>query len=89
MVKIFSITKNYITFKVESSRGGTHDVIYDRRNMQWSCTCEDYWYRKRQCKHCKEAIRFLNEISFELNNSNIAYVGETITPIETIKEVVE
>lgn len=89
MVKIFSITKNYITFKVESSRGSTHDVIYDRRNMQWSCTCEDYWYRKRQCKHCREAIKFLNEISFELNNSNIAYIGETITPIETIKEVVE
>ena len=89
MVKIFSITKNYITFKVNSSRGGTHDVIYDRRNMQWSCTCEDYWYRKRQCKHCREAVKFIRDLASELDFSNIPYIGDTISSTEIINGVIE
>ena len=87
-VKINSITDKYICFIVSSSRGGMHDIIYDRLNMQWSCTCEDYWYRKRTCKHCKEAIQFLKDLAFEIGISTMPYVGDTTTPYEIMRGIV-
>ena len=32
MVRIVNISKKYILFKVESSRGDTHDVIFNRES---------------------------------------------------------
>lgn len=93
MTKIVKITEKYILFEVESSRGGTHDVIFDRQTHEWSCTCEDYWYRKRVCKHCYKAksyfVKLLNslcELNVEINNNRFdkVYDGETINAMEII-----
>lgn len=92
MTKLKIINPKYMVFEVESSRGGTHDVIYDRKNHKWSCTCEDYFYRKRMCKHCKQAIDYTIKTAFEMTkyameieNTNEAYIGNTINPQEIIR----
>jgi len=93
MVKIKNISKKYILFEVESSRGGTHDVIFNRGTHEWSCTCEDYFYRKRVCKHCYQAKSYLmkllfklTEINVEMNNDKLdkVYSGTTLTPQEIL-----
>ena len=93
MVRIVNISKKYILFKVESSRGGTHDVIFNRRTKEWSCTCEDYFYRKRVCKHCYQAKSYImkllyqfTEINVEINDNKFdkAYEGMTLTPEEIL-----
>ena len=40
-------------FEVLSSNGRDwYDVMYDV-DHHWLCTCPDYYYRKRFCKHMK------------------------------------
>ena len=77
--ELVKMTSEYILFKVPSSRGGTHDVIYNRATQEWSCTCEDYWYRKRACKHTRMAKEFLQDLLFEVGLTHKAYIGETLT----------
>ena len=93
MVRIVNISKKYILFKVESSRGDTHDVIFNRESHEWSCTCEDYFYRKRVCKHCYQAKSYLikllfnlTKINVEMNNERLdkVYEGITLTPQELL-----
>lgn len=79
--QLVKVTGEYLVFKVPSSRGGTHDVIFNRKTEQWSCTCEDYWYRKRACKHVKEARKFLEMLNLECSTNTVWY-GETIEPTE-------
>ena len=48
-------TDETLVFEVSSSsRDITHDVCYDKDNG-WICSCEQYYYRKRFCKHMKLA----------------------------------
>ena len=78
-ITIKSCTDEYIAFNVKStSRDLTHEVIFNRRTGEWSCTCEDYWYRKRACKHTRMCKSLINALVFEVSSSK-AYVGETIT----------
>ena len=40
-------------FEVSSSDGSKkYDVMYDKDN-HWLCTCPDYHFRKRFCKHMR------------------------------------
>ena len=80
--RLVKATDEYLVFEVPSSRGGTHEVIFNRKTQEWSCTCEDYWYRKRACKHTRQAKEFLQDLMFEVVLTHKAYVGETLTPIE-------
>lgn len=80
--ELVKMTSEYIYFKVPSSRGGTHDVIYNRKTQEWSCTCEDYWYRKRVCKHTRMAKEFLQDLLFEVGLTHKAYIGETLAPMQ-------
>lgn len=89
MVRIVNVSKKYILFEVESSRGGTHDVIFNRETQEWSCTCEDYFYRKRVCKHCFQAKSYfinllynMTKLNMEMNNNRFdkVYEGVTLTP---------
>ena len=80
--ELVKMTEEYILFKVPSSRGGTHDVIYNRTTQEWSCTCEDYWYRKRACKHTDMAKEFLQDLLFEVGLTHKAYIGTTLSRAE-------
>lgn len=74
------ITGKYIIFTIESdSRPITHEVIYNRETQEWSCTCEDYIYRKRCCKHTRKAIEFLEDLFRETLHGQNVYTGETLT----------
>ena len=71
----------YIIFEVEShSRDLNHEVIFNRRTGEWSCTCEDYWYRKRACKHTIECKALINSLVFECSSTKaFKHQGETIS----------
>ena len=73
------MNKEYIIFEIESqSRNLKHEVIFNRLTGEWSCTCEDYWYRKRACKHTNIAKEFLQDLLIELCYGNDVYIGETL-----------
>lgn len=49
----------YVEFKA-SGKTGTNIVMYDVENKDlpgdgWFCSCEDFYYRKHECKHIMEA----------------------------------
>lgn len=46
----------------------TIDELADHLVIGKSCTCEDYIFRKRDCKHIKEAIRLLKENEVEMRD---------------------
>lgn len=80
---IKQMTPNYITFEVDSdSRNLKHEIIFNRITREWSCTCEDFFYRKRMCKHTRQCKELLNSLIFECNTSNKIYKGETLKPTE-------
>ena len=54
---------DYAGFKASGSTG-TNYVQYSKDNLDlpgdgWNCTCEDFYYRKRECKHIREAKRVM------------------------------
>ena len=55
-------------FEVTSSDGSKeYDVMYDV-DHHWLCTCPDYYYRKKFCKHmkaCAEASGIKDTTVFE------------------------
>ena len=42
----------------ESTPEVSYDVMYDV-DHHWLCTCPDYYYRKRFCKHMKACAELL------------------------------
>lgn len=45
--------------EVLSTDGSTlYDVMYDKFH-HWICTCPDYYFRKRFCKHMRECAELL------------------------------
>ena len=61
-IKINKLTEKCIELSVPSSRGGEHTVRYNRTTNKWTCTCEDYFYRERFCKHMQQAKDYLESI---------------------------
>ena len=61
-IKITKLTETCIETVVPSSRGGEHTVKYNRVTGKWSCTCEDYFYRERFCKHMRLAKSHLEKL---------------------------
>lgn len=82
--KIKYSNENYIIFEVKSNtRNKRYEVIFNRETGEWSCECEDYWYRKRTCKHTKECKSLLNTLIFECSSSKaFQHEGETLTSDE-------
>ena len=59
MAKLIAATDETLTFSVSShSRPENHYVDFDIDNG-WVCTCEQYYYRKLECKHIQECKDFL------------------------------
>ena len=53
------VVLDFAQFKASGSTG-SNIVSWDRDNEReygngWVCTCEDYFYRKHECKHIREA----------------------------------
>lgn len=42
----------------DSTPGVTYDVMYDV-DHHWLCTCPQYYYRKKYCKHMKACAEML------------------------------
>lgn len=63
-VKITKMTQKCIEIVVPSSRGGEHTVKYNKVTNKFTCTCEDYFYRERFCKHMKLARDYLLSLGF-------------------------
>lgn len=58
--KILESNDETIFLEVLSSDGTrTYDVMYDV-DHHWLCTCPDYYYRKRFCKHMRVCAEMLN-----------------------------
>lgn len=63
-----------LIFEVRSDsrkRGETHDVYFDKDNG-WVCTCEDYYYRRRFCKHMRMAQDYYKSF-IEFMNSDFVW----------------
>lgn len=51
--KLLESNDETLFFEVQSSdRSTLYDVMYDKFH-HWLCTCPDYYFRKRFCKHMK------------------------------------
>ena len=64
-------TDETLTFGVIStSRQDQEHIVYYDKDNGWVCTCEQYYYRKKRCKHMKLAqdyfLNFYN--SMKVNN---------------------
>jgi len=47
-------------YEVEGDSGNSYVVFYNPRIKSFVCTCPDYVYRLRTCKHCKFVADFLS-----------------------------
>lgn len=50
----------------DSTPGVTYDVMYDK-DHHWLCTCPQYYYRKKYCKHmavCAESIGITDKMVY-------------------------
>lgn len=55
---------------ISSSRPDTkHNVYYDKDNG-WVCSCEQYYYRKKECKHMRMAREYYMSFYKKMLNSN-------------------
>lgn len=71
-VSLKSSTDETLFFEVRSSsRDITHDVWFDKDNG-WLCTCEQYYYRKRFCKHMRLAREYYRSF-LKMMNDNTVY----------------
>lgn len=55
----------------DSTPGVTYDVMYDK-DHHWLCTCPQYYYRKKYCKHMKACAE-----SMDITDSNVYAEVET------------
>ena len=67
-VKLLESTDETLFFEVLSSDGEKwYDVMYDV-DHHWLCTCPQYYFRKKFCKHmkaCAEMLGIKDEVVFE------------------------
>lgn len=84
-----SITKEVIVVEVPSSRDGAHQVIFNKVTGEISCTCEDFFYRNRLCKHIREAQRFLEELGIicECDKVFSGNIDSTVEDIESLQQL--
>ncbi|WP_305555394.1 hypothetical protein [Methanobrevibacter sp. V74] len=58
-LKLLESNDETLFMEVLSSDGTQwYDVWYDR-DHHWLCTCPDYYYRKRYCKHMKQCAELI------------------------------
>ena len=52
-----------LTFAQFTVHGSTDDYLVNYDNETgWYCNCPDHYYRKRECKHIKEAKRSVRSL---------------------------
>ena len=47
-------------YEVEGDSGNTYTVFYNPRIRGFVCTCPDYVFRLRPCKHCRAVAEHLS-----------------------------
>ena len=83
-IQLKSISKEVIVVEVPSSRDGTHQVVFNKVTGEASCTCEDFFYRNRLCKHIKQAQEFLDELGIICECDQV-FTGNLDTNVEDIE----
>ena len=48
----------FLEVESESTPGVSYDVLYDV-DHHWLCTCPQYYFRKKFCKHMEECAEML------------------------------
>ena len=76
IVDILYADDEWINFRVKSdSRNEYQYVCYDEL-QGWTCTCEDYYYRRSFCKHMRKAKDYLNALNRKVQLNNVAFKGK-------------
>lgn len=65
--------EDWICFKVPSSSRDEYQYVSWDADNGWSCTCEHYHYRKKYCKHMKEAKKFLQKLNDNVQKCDTAF----------------
>ncbi len=87
-IEITKLTETCIEITVPSSRGGDHTVKYNRITDKWTCTCEDYFYRERFCKHMQQAKDHLEKVGITgLSKMVVTNNNKETDDIDTISEL--
>ena len=87
-IQINKLTETCIELTVPSSRGGDHTVKYNRVTEKWTCTCEDYFFRERFCKHMKLAKEHLENLGLTNISTNVVTNNnKTEEDIDTMSEL--
>lgn len=69
-IQIDFAENDWVYFKIpSSSRDEYQYVSWDKENG-WNCTCEDYQFRKNYCKHMKKSKKFLEDLNYNIQNSD-------------------
>ena len=86
--KITKLNETCIEISIPSSRGGEHTVRYNRNTNKWTCTCEDYFYRERFCKHMKQAKEYLETLGItNLSTRVVTNDNKEEKDVDTIVEL--
>ena len=88
-INLKSITKEVIVVEVPSSRDGNHEVIFNKVTGEISCTCEDFFYRKRLCKHIHQARKFLIELGITCDCDKVfeGKINGEVADIESLQQL--
>ena len=64
----FIVDKKYIVKVIIDEFGDNRLVLSNEEGYEYTCcTCPDFIYRKRICKHIKDVITFLKSMEVEIN----------------------
>ena len=87
-ITITKLTETCIELTVPSSRGGEHIVKYNRVTNKFTCTCEDYFYRERFCKHMRLAKAHLEDVGLTgITEDVVTNNNKTSDDIDTMSEL--
>ena len=74
-IDILYADKEWVYFRVKSdSRDEYQYVSYDKFDG-WNCTCENYFFRKRFCKHMSRAKDFLDNLNRQVQSNDMVFKG--------------
>lgn len=89
-IQLKQITTEVIVVEVPSSRDGNHQVVFNKITGEISCTCEDFFYRKRLCKHIHQARKFLLELGIACDCDKVfegGEINEAVADIESLQQL--
>lgn len=72
-IQIYFGEDDWVYFKIPSSSRNEYQYVSWDKDRGWNCTCEDYQFRKRLCRHMKEAKSFFNNLNKHIQEDDEVY----------------